>query len=152
MIMTIMNRTSKLLVVALAVAAATVTGLKAGSTSQGEESTKYSLTVENGKPSDNYEAGTLVSVVANAAPAGAEFRAGQGHRDFGKPIFTQDHRDNSLHGGDDHRNLHCTSSEIPSGTWPSVGGVVLQRTNQSRPSFARNHAPPRIRTVMEIGT
>ena len=79
MIMTIMN-ISKLLVVALAVSAATVTGLKAGSTSQGEESTpassdptKYSLTVENGKPSDNYEAGTLVSVVANAAPAGAEF-------------------------------------------------------------------------------
>lgn len=75
-----MNRNSKLFVAAMAVAAASIAGLKAGSASYLEESmptsnapTKYSLTVENGKPSDNYEAGTLVSVVANAAPAGAEF-------------------------------------------------------------------------------
>ncbi len=75
-----MNRNSKLFVAAMAVAAASIAGLKAGSASYVEESTptsnaptKYSLTVEKGKPSDNYEAGTLVSVVANAAPAGAEF-------------------------------------------------------------------------------
>ena len=75
-----MNRTSNLLVVALAVAAATVTGLKAGSTSQGEESTAtssdpttFSLTVKRGKPSGNYASGTQVIVSADAAPTGAHF-------------------------------------------------------------------------------
>jgi hypothetical protein len=80
-----MNRTSKLLVVALAVAAATVTGLNAGSTSQGEESTPassdpttFSFTVERGKPSGNYSAGTQVTVTADAAPSGAQFAGGMG--------------------------------------------------------------------------
>jgi hypothetical protein len=64
----------------LAVAAATVTGLKAGSTSQGEESThapngpiNVSLTVEGGTSSGNYAAGTLVIVSANPPSAGAQF-------------------------------------------------------------------------------
>jgi hypothetical protein len=75
-----MNRTIKLFGVATAAAAATITGLKAGSASYVEESrpssntpVAFSLSVVNGKPSGNYEAGTLVSVVANAAPTGAEF-------------------------------------------------------------------------------
>ena len=70
----------KIFVVAMGIGAATIIGLKAGSASHVEESTPtsnkpftFSLTVENGKGSGNYEAGTLVSVGANAVPSGAEF-------------------------------------------------------------------------------
>jgi hypothetical protein len=76
----IMNRTSKLLFVAMAVAAATISALRAGSALQGEETTPassdptaFSLTVENGNPSGNYAAGTLVIVSADAPQAGAQF-------------------------------------------------------------------------------
>lgn len=75
-----MNRITKLFVVALGAAAAIINGLEAGSSSYGEESTpaslepiKFPLTVEKGKPSGRYEAGTLVTVAADAAPAGAQF-------------------------------------------------------------------------------
>ena len=73
-----------------------------------------------------------------------------GRHDPGEPIFTHDDRDDSVHGGDDHRDLHCTSSEISSGTWPSLGGVVLQCTNQSaHPSRGITHRS-RIRTAEEF--
>jgi hypothetical protein len=75
-----MNRTSKLLFVAMAVAAATTAGLEAGSASYAEKSTPisnapttYSLTVENGKPSGSYETGTQIVVSADAPPNGAQF-------------------------------------------------------------------------------
>jgi hypothetical protein len=75
-----MNRTSKLLLVAMAVATATISALRAGSALQGEETTtassdptKFSLTVENGNPSGNYAVGTLVIVSADAPQAGAQF-------------------------------------------------------------------------------
>lgn len=75
-----MNRTSKLLVVAMAVAAASIAGLKAGSTSQKEQSSPASsdasassLTVENGKPSGSYRTGTQLVVSADAPPIGAQF-------------------------------------------------------------------------------
>lgn len=75
-----MNKISKLVVITMAVAAATTAGLKAGSTSYIEESAPisgvqptFSLTVQGGKPSGNYQAGTQVTVSADLAPAGAEF-------------------------------------------------------------------------------
>ena len=75
-----MNRTSKLLLVAMAVATATISALSAGSAFQGEEMTtassdptRFSLTIENGTPGGNYEAGTLVVVSADAPQAGAQF-------------------------------------------------------------------------------
>ena len=75
-----MNRTSKLLLGAMAVATATISALMAGSALHGEETTaassdpiKFSLTVENGTPSGNYEAGTLVIVSADAPQAGGQF-------------------------------------------------------------------------------
>jgi hypothetical protein len=75
-----MNRPRKLLLAAMALAAATTSALRAGSTLHGEEATtaasdltKFSLTVENGNPSGNYPAGTLVVVNADVPQAGAEF-------------------------------------------------------------------------------
>jgi Divergent InlB B-repeat domain len=75
-----MKRIAQLLVVAAASVAVTITGLQAGSTSQGEkpkpsasESTTSSLTVEGGEPSGNYVAGSLVIVTADAPPIGAQF-------------------------------------------------------------------------------
>jgi hypothetical protein len=77
-----MDRHSKLLLVAIAtmVAATTISALGAGSAFQGEEATiassdptKFSLTVENGNPSGDYAAGTLVIVSADAPHAGAQF-------------------------------------------------------------------------------
>jgi hypothetical protein len=75
-----MNRTRKLVLVAIAVATATISALRAGSTLQGEETitassdpARFSLTVENGTPNGNYEAGTLVIVSADAPQAGAHF-------------------------------------------------------------------------------
>ena len=105
-----MNRSSKLFVVAMAFAAATVTGLRAGSTSWGEESTPassdpttFSLTVERGKPSGNYAAGTQVIVSADATPNGAQFAGWTGDvAILANPFFAQDDRDDSVHGGNDH--------------------------------------------------
>jgi hypothetical protein len=75
-----MNRTTKLLLVAMAVATATISAPRAGSTLQSEERTtassdptRFSLTVENGTPNGNFEAGTLVIVSADAPQAGAQF-------------------------------------------------------------------------------
>ena len=75
-----MNRTSKLILVAMVVATATISALRAGSGLHGEEMTtvssdptKFSLKVENGTPNGNYEAGTLVIVSADAPQAGAQF-------------------------------------------------------------------------------
>jgi hypothetical protein len=64
-----MKRTTKLFVVAIAVAAATISAPRAGSS----DPTKFLLTIENGNTSGNYAAGTLVVVRANAPQAGAEF-------------------------------------------------------------------------------
>ena len=73
-----MNRTIKSF--AMAAAAASLTGIMASSASYGQKSTpasadpiKFSLTIEKGKPGGSYPAGTLVTVVADAAPAGAQF-------------------------------------------------------------------------------
>ena len=75
-----MNRPSKLLLVAMAVAAATTFALGASSALNGQDattvassSTKFSLAVENGTPSGYYAAGTLVVVNADVPQAGAEF-------------------------------------------------------------------------------
>jgi Divergent InlB B-repeat domain len=75
-----MNKTSKLLVVAVVVAAATVSALRAGSAFQSEKTTtassdptRSSLTVKNGNHSGNYTAGTLVTVSADAPKAGEQF-------------------------------------------------------------------------------
>jgi hypothetical protein len=75
-----MNTRSKQFALAMAIAAATITGLKAGSTSQNEEVTpasngpaNVSLTVEGGTSSGSYAAGTVVIVTANAPSAGAQF-------------------------------------------------------------------------------
>ena len=63
---------------------------------------------------------------ADAPKAGAQFAGWTGDvAILGEPIFTHYDRDHSIHGGDDNRDLHHTSSEISSGIWPSVGGVVL---------------------------
>ena len=75
----ILYRTGKLIVFAMAATAATISALRAGSAFQGEEAiassdpTKFSLTVENGNPSGDYAAGTLVIVSAGAPDAGAQF-------------------------------------------------------------------------------
>jgi hypothetical protein len=76
----ILYRTGRLFVVAMAATAATISALGAGSAFQGEEATtassdptKFSLTVENGNPSGDYAAGTLVTVSADAPHAGAQF-------------------------------------------------------------------------------
>ena len=75
-----MNKQTKQFTVAMMIAAATISGLKAGSTSQNEEVTpapngpdNVSLTVEGGTSSGNYAAGTLVIVSANPPSAGAQF-------------------------------------------------------------------------------
>ena len=69
-----MNRTSKLLFVALAVAAATISALQGEkTTTASSDPTEFSLTVENGTPNGNFEAGTLVIVSADAPQAGAQF-------------------------------------------------------------------------------
>ena len=75
-----MKMTSKLLLVVMTLAEATITGLKAGSISQNEEVTpapngpiNVSLTVEGGSSSGNYAAGKVVIVSANPPSAGAEF-------------------------------------------------------------------------------
>ena len=66
---------------AMAAAAASLTGIMAGSASYWEKSMpasddpiiKFLLTIEKGKPSGSYPVGSLVTVVADAAPAGAQF-------------------------------------------------------------------------------
>ena len=75
-----MKRTTKLSVVAMAVAVVTMSALKAGSalhcegaTSAASDAAKFLLTVENGKPNGNYAAGTLVVVSADVPQAGAAF-------------------------------------------------------------------------------
>jgi Divergent InlB B-repeat domain len=74
------NRTSKLLLVAMMVATATVSALRAGSAFQSEHATtassdptKFSLNVKNGNHSGNYTAGTLVTVSANEPKPGEQF-------------------------------------------------------------------------------
>jgi hypothetical protein len=76
----LMKRTIKLFGVATTAVAATIAGLKAGSTAYVEELRpssntpfKFSLSVVNGKPSGHYGSASLVRVVADAAPAGSEF-------------------------------------------------------------------------------
>ena len=115
-----MNRTSKLLLVAMAVATATISALSAGSAFQGEEMTtassdptRFSLTVENGTPGGNYEAGTLVIVSADAPQAGGAVCGLDGRRgDPREPIYTHDDRDDSVHGGNDHCDLHCATGDF----------------------------------------
>jgi hypothetical protein len=75
-----MKRTCKLLVVAMAVSALSIAGLKAGWSSQREQPSPasndpaaFSLTVENGKPSGSFKTGTQVVVSADAPPIGAQF-------------------------------------------------------------------------------
>lgn len=70
----IMNTASKLLFVAMAVAAATIAALPGqDQTTASSDPTKFSLTVEQGTPSGNYAAGTLVTVSADAPKAGTQF-------------------------------------------------------------------------------
>jgi hypothetical protein len=76
----LMKRTITLFGVATMALAATIAGLKAGSTAYVAEPMPSSntpftflMSVVNGKPSGSYESGTLVRVVADAAPAGSEF-------------------------------------------------------------------------------
>ena len=73
-----MNRTIEAF--AIAAAAASLTVIMASTASYGQKSTrasddpiKFSLTIEKGKPSGSCPAGTLVTVVADAAPPGAQF-------------------------------------------------------------------------------
>ena len=74
-----MKRTIKLLLVVMTVAAATIPALPGGETKTAfSEPTKFSLTVENGNPSGNYAAGTLVIVSADAPQAGAQFAGWKG--------------------------------------------------------------------------
>ncbi len=69
-----MKITNKLLFVAMTVAAATISVLPGEeTTTAANEATTSSLTVENGIPSGNYAAGTLVTVSADAPEAGAQF-------------------------------------------------------------------------------
>jgi hypothetical protein len=72
-----MNRPIKLMLISTAAAAA-ISGDNASSLSLQEPvnssaSQVYSLMVENGKPSGNYEAGTQVIVSADDPPPGAQF-------------------------------------------------------------------------------
>lgn len=76
----IMNRTSRLLVVAITVAAATITGLRAGSSGFTEDGVPgpkvpgtFALRVTKGTASGSYAVGTLVTVSADAAAAGTQF-------------------------------------------------------------------------------
>ena len=123
----IMNRTSKLVFVAVALAASTNSALRADSLLQDKQSppdsaatavsvpqdetiasasigsAKSSLTVVNGKPSDNYPPGTLVVVMAG----GGEVRGLDWRRyDPSQSFIANDHRDDSSHGGVHHRDLH----------------------------------------------
>lgn len=66
-----MNRTSKLFLVTVAVAAATISAQE--TTTASSDPTKFSLTVQKGNPSGNYAAGALVIVSADAPKAGAQF-------------------------------------------------------------------------------
>jgi hypothetical protein len=74
-----MNRSSKQFAIAMAVAAATITGLKADALSQGKQPpassdpTKFSLSVNNGNSSGTYAAGTQVTVSAEVPKPGAKF-------------------------------------------------------------------------------
>ena len=72
-----MNRPIKLMLVSTAAAAA-ISGANASSLSLHEPANSsasqiYSLTVENGKASGNYEAGTQVVVSADQPPPGSQF-------------------------------------------------------------------------------
>jgi Divergent InlB B-repeat domain len=72
-----MDRPTKLMLISAA-AAALISAAHASSISLQEPadapaSQVYSLTVENGKPSGHYEAGTQVVVSADQPPTGAEF-------------------------------------------------------------------------------
>lgn len=66
-----MNKSSKLFLVTMAVAAATISAQE--TTTAASDPTKFSLTVENGNSSGNYAAGTLVVVSADVPQTGAEF-------------------------------------------------------------------------------
>ena len=100
--------------------------------------------------------GTLVTVTAATAPPGTHFVGWSGDVPYPRePIYTHDDGDDSVHGGDDYRDLYSTSDESHSRTWPrdacrtsseihfetsrSLGGVVLQCTNKSRPSRGITH-------------
>jgi Divergent InlB B-repeat domain len=72
-----MNGTTKLMLMTMAAATA-ISGVKASSISLQEPAALsgnpiFSLTVENGKPSGHYEAGTQVVVSAAEAPRGSQF-------------------------------------------------------------------------------
>jgi Divergent InlB B-repeat domain len=66
-----MNKSSKLFLVTMAVAAATMSAQE--TTTASSDPTKFSLTVQNGNSSGNYAAGVLVTVSADAPKAGAQF-------------------------------------------------------------------------------
>ena len=69
-----MKITNKLLFAATTLAAATISVLPGEeTTTAASEPATSSLTVENGNPSGNYPAGTLVTVSADAPEAGAQF-------------------------------------------------------------------------------
>jgi hypothetical protein len=72
-----MNQPTKLIVIGAAAAVA-ISGANASSISVQEPPTlpgnpTFSLTVESGKPSGNYEAGTQIVVSAAEAPPGSQF-------------------------------------------------------------------------------
>ena len=108
-----MKRTCKLLVVAMAVSALSIAGLKAGS----NEPAAVSLTVENGKPSGSFKTGTQVVVSADAPPIGAQFVGWTGDvAILANPFLPKTTATIPYNGGDDHRDLHGASSESPCDT------------------------------------
>ena len=74
------------------------------------------LTVNNGTASGD-ETGTLVTVTAAAAPAGTHFVGWSGDVTIlANPSYIHDDCDDSVYGGNDHRDLHSTSDESHSRT------------------------------------
>jgi Divergent InlB B-repeat domain len=83
------NRINKLLAVATAIAAATIAELKAGSASLADEGATGSsdpntvlLSVAKGRPSGLYSPGTMVTIVADAAPKGSRFTGWKGDKEI----------------------------------------------------------------------
>jgi hypothetical protein len=77
-----MNEPTKLMLMMMAAATA-ISGVKASSISLQEPAAlsgnpTFSLTVENGKPSGHYEAGTQVVVSATEPPLGSQFAPPEG--------------------------------------------------------------------------
>ncbi len=72
------------------------------------------LTVNNGTASGD-ENGTLVTVTAAPAPAGTHFVGWTGDVESWRTHLYPRRLRDSVHGGEDHCDLHCTSGEIPLG-------------------------------------